>query len=77
MDNKGGTPLTTAAVNGAVACVEILVERGATLDAKRNDGNTALHCALDTIKNMSVSCNLPLVLPTKIAEVSVLMQQSK
>ncbi|KAG0341055.1 hypothetical protein BG004_006173 [Podila humilis] len=44
-NNKGWSPLTTAARFGAAAMVEILLHLGADLNHKDEDGSTALHHA--------------------------------
>lgn len=43
--NRGGTALMWAAVAGRVAAVELLIKRGADVNAAGSDGGTALHAA--------------------------------
>ena len=42
---SGSTPLITAASFGKIKITEMLIEAGADLELKNNDGATALHCA--------------------------------
>src|SRR5262249_52838696 len=46
LDSKfGGTPLMWAAIAGKAEAIELLIERGAQLNAAGQDGGTALHGA--------------------------------
>ncbi|KAK1403371.1 Ankyrin repeat family protein [Heracleum sosnowskyi] len=70
---NGDTALHLACVYGKLTCVQILLERGASLEAKDEDGEIPLHgaCAAGTIHAMeSVSCDsicLILVLVARLA----------
>ena len=46
MDNEGNTLLTLAAKSGEVMVIESLIKKGSGTNYTDNEGNTALHIAI-------------------------------
>jgi ankyrin repeat protein len=53
VDDAGRTPLLTAAAIGNITIVELLIERGANVNASDNDGRSALHYAAGKLNRHS------------------------
>ena len=60
------TPLMLAARNGKIRCMRVLIEAGADVNARKTDGETALHRAIEFgLPSLSVM-QIPVPRPAKL-----------